>query len=433
MGKSDYNYFIKKHSTIRNILKNIYIYGCYDKEQLVELCNISDKKYDNETRRIRFFINRNNLVEIRKGRNKIVSFRYDRNTDLRNFLADSYKIKTFTPLDISLFFYLQQLLTQENERTVNELADAIGEFNEEINLLTVQRKLNELTELGLVEVGNNARPKTYRMKEDFFAAFTDEELIQIYLAVTFYKNLSPVGIRGQFLQDTLASYLKLERELEPPEEPFLFRHSFLYRILNDDIVSRIITSYQTQCLPELTLINEKKRRVVPIRLVSEFQFGRQYLFCYDLTAGRPSYFRLDRILEVTVSGHHYDSTAFDKWAELINYSWCAALPPDMGEAYQEQLSLVQVDFLFRELPVEDVESEYYILDRLKREKRTGSITRLGSGHYLFEIRVLDPVELVPWIRSFGHTARVRQSSAHDLPARILMDMEESLRNYGIIS
>lgn len=433
MGKSDYNYFIKKHSTIRNILKNIYIYGCYDKEQLVELCNISDKKYDNETRRIRFFINRNNLVEIRRGRNKIVSFRYDRNTDPYNFLSDSYKIKTFTPLDISLFFYLQQLLNRGEELTVNELADAIGEFNEEINQLTIQRKLNELTELGLVEVHGSTRPRTYRIKEDFFADFTEEELLAIYQAVSFYKNLSPIGIRGQFLQDTLASYLKLERELEPPEEPFLFRHGFLYRILNDEIVNQLCAAYQSHCLTELTFMNGKKRKVVPIRLVNEFQFGRQYLFCYDLKTGKPSYLRLDRIEEVTVSGQHYDPSSYEKWVGLIPCSWCASLPSGTGEAYPEQLILVQVDFLFHELPREDAESETYILDRLMREKRTGTITRIGEGHYLYEIKVLDPVELVPWIRSFGHFARVRQSNAHDLPAKILKDLEESLRNYGIIS
>ena len=45
-------------------------------------------------------------------------------------------------------------------------------------------------------------------------------------------------------------------------------------------------------------------------------------------------------------------------------------------------------------------TENYILERLKREGRGGTVTKLERNIYQYEIEVFDCNEMLPWIRTF---------------------------------
>ena len=48
---------------------------------------------------------------------------------------------------------------------------------------------------------------------------------------------------------------------------------------------------------------------------------------------------------------------------------------------------------------------------------------------LFSVALIDPNELVPWIRSFGHAAHVRPSTQHDLREKLQREWSAALENY----
>ena len=57
--------------------------------------------------------------------------------------------------------------------------------------------------------------------------------------------------------------------------------------------------------------------------------------------------------------------------------------------------------------------EPFILQRLKREKRCASLTKLDEGRYLVRAEVFDAYEMMPWILSFtGRIARLESSNLH---------------------
>ena len=89
-------------------------------------------------------------------------------------------------------------------------------------------------------------------------------------------------------------------------------------------------------------------------------------------------------------------------------------------------TLVKIEFKF------DEQEEYYILNRIKREGQNGKITKLEQGRYLFEIKVKDPQEMIPWIRSFGERAKVIESGHFEIEERIVSDWRELLDKYGAI-
>ena len=54
---------------------------------------------------------------------------------------------------------------------------------------------------------------------------------------------------------------------------------------------------------------------------------------------------------------------------------------------------------------------------------------------LYTVTVTDPVEMVPWIRSFGSCARVLPSAdevVEEMRRKVIHDWEEALRSYGTI-
>ena len=53
-------------------------------------------------------------------------------------------------------------------------------------------------------------------------------------------------------------------------------------------------------------------------------------------------------------------------------------------------------------------AEQYIIDRLKREGRGGTVTKIEPGIYQYEIEVFDCNEMLPWLRTF--TGRIVQLS-----------------------
>ena len=64
-----------------------------------------------------------------------------------------------------------------------------------------------------------------------------------------------------------------------------------------------------------------------------------------------------------------------------------------GEAIKECLSA-------KNKYVEINDDEYYIVNRLNREKRIGTVEKIDDHHYRFSADVCDSWELVPWIRTF---------------------------------
>ena len=75
--------------------------------------------------------------------------------------------------------------------------------------------------------------------------------------------------------------------------------------------------------------------------------------------------------------------------------------------------------------------EDYILHRLIREKRTGTILQIDDCHYQFQIDVYDSNELLPWIRSFICRLTKLRFSNRSVENRLKEDIERMYIMYEI--
>ena len=86
---------------------------------------------------------------------------------------------------------------------------------------------------------------------------------------------------------------------------------------------------------------------------------------------------------------------------------------------------VEIDFYI------DENKEEYIIRRIEKEGN-GEFERLEQNHFLYKEDVEDYMTLLPWIRSFGTIAKVRESDQHNLRKKLQDEYEELLKLYGEI-
>lgn len=82
-----------------------------------------------------------------------------------------------------------------------------------------------------------------------------------------------------------------------------------------------------------------------------------------------------------------------------------------------------------EIRVED--DEPFIVRRLEREKRCGTVEQVDEHHYRFTAEVFDTVEMLPWIRTFICRITKTNFSNRTAENRFKADIQEMYRMYGI--
>ncbi|WZL71695.1 WYL domain-containing protein [Clostridiaceae bacterium 35-E11] len=431
MGKSKYKNFIKHYDTIRDVLRNFYLYGCYSRNDFDQK-KISRRKYDNEKRRIMNYMNGKYVKQHTEGHTKYISLNYDMFTCTENFLSYSFLTRSFNWNDIVLYFLIQQMLSEkEQSMTIEELMDAcIAKLSNEaenfqsFEISTLRRKVKQMSSENLLELEIDKNKKRYRISNDFFSCLTNEEIVLLLEAVTFFSNTAAICVPGVYLSDTIKNYLKYERGIDiDPCDSIMYKHTHLQSILDDEITWIIINCISSnQKIRFKYGANDVQKHVIPLKMIQDIQYGRQYLYGLDMISNQFSLFRIDRIHNARQD--HQEKPRDNKYQtyEKATYkSWCATL-------FDKSQGLTAV-----EVEIHLDENIYgYILDRFRREGKWGTLTKLKKNRYLYRIEVTDPNEMIPWLRTFAGFIKIRESNSHNISEKLDTDWKEALKKYGLV-
>lgn len=411
-----FNYFTESYETIRRTLRELFVYGCYDSSISAERQKISGRKYSDELKRIRYFWSKH-ISARRHGEKKVNFFPFNRYTDSENYLLRSYQIHTFKPQDLNLYIYLSQILSDGNIWSVTKLIDEVlFRFyfkNEDAGIFypMMNRKLEEMTATGLLIRQGKSK---YKLAEDIFKDFDSQELLHLYRILFLYRDLLPLSSLGYQVQQVVRDYLKLTRgEEDLPNSCFWFEDIFYQNILNDETIYKLLVAFEQQQQVTFILPNRLVTNVTPRQIISDCQYGRQYL--RGEVEGNTFFWRLDNISNIRLLEKNVLEDLPNE--NCCRYIWNASLP-----GTSKLPCLIEVDF-------KTSDDEFHLLKRLEAEKRFGEIEIIDKNHYLFSIKLINPNELIPWIRSFGHVASVRESTQHNLREKLNDEWSELLKHY----
>ena len=405
-----YSELIKSFDRIREYMRQFYVYGFRTRG---EYDMKSSRSYDNERRRVQSWLG--DYMRFHQDANgKEVYLSVDSRSVARNPLHQAFRAKSFTDGDITLHFILLDLLDGDAQLSIHEIMDGIelhmthfddAQMPDES---TVRKKLKEYEKLGLLVCEKNGRELVYRRQEDCVPLGDWKD------AVAFYSEADPLGVIGASILDRMDNAPDFIRH----------KHHYILGVLDSEILCSLLMAIGEGRTVEICARSRRSpcgkflHTVFPCRIYAGTESGRQYLLSFDYQYKRLIFHRVDNILSVKTGAVEKRADWYHDLCERVGKNlWGVSLKRDRG-----------LDHIEMTLRIE--ENEYYIVDRLMREKRCGEVVRMDEHTIRFVADVHDATEMLPWIRTF--TGRIVHLTCSDplVAETFYADLDALARMYG---
>lgn len=419
-------------------MREFYVYGFRSREEFTQG---SGRSYDNERRRIESWLGE--YMQFRRtseGKNVFLSI--DSRISHHNPLYKAWKTKSFTDNDIMIHFLLMDILDNvKKAMSIKEIMKEMEKYQASFENprifeeSTVRKKVKEYVSEGILVTEKRGRMVCYRKSEDFKEYNID--------MLNFFSEVSPCGVIGSFLLDEenlsdREDLLDTERKKVDVEhfsdterkksdrEYFAFKHHYITSALDSEIVCQLFEAMHEKQSIVMNMINREKKSVsqnyvIPLRIMSSVQNGRQYLMAYAPRFRKIMSYRIDNILSVKYSEKWEQ---FDKLRERLDsmqeHMWGVSTQGRTGR----NLETVTFTVCYGE-------GEEHIHRRLEREKRCGIVEKIAGDKSRFTAEVYDAYELIPWIRTFICRITEIHFSNPVLEKQFKEDIEEMYKLYDL--
>lgn len=370
-----YSELIKSFSRIRDYMRQFYVYGFKSRE---EYDAKSARSYDNERRRIESWLgDYMSFHQSRDGKNVFLSV--DSRRISSNPLYQAFKAKSFTDKDVTLHFYILDILAEGEAMTAGQITDKTEEYLARFEMpfpmdeSTVRKKLKEYESLGLLTSEKQGKTVVYKRSADTVDCDSWQE------ALAFFSEAAPLGVIGSYFQER--------------SDYFHFKHHYILHALDSEILLQLLDAISQHRVVELLMRSNRGkddflRTICPLKIYCSTQTGRQYVLGYSYIGKHPVFYRLDAIKTVTLGNEEKQyATYLGFWKKFDGNLW--------GVSTGEEYSLDHI-----EMTIRFEKGEEFILQRLEREKRHGSVEITGEHTCKFTADVYDASEMLPWLRTF---------------------------------
>ena len=385
-----YSELIKSFDKIRGYMRQFYVFGFKRRE---EYDVKSLRSYDNERRRIESWMGE--CMSFRQNETgKQVFLSVDSRTIRHNPLYKAFKAKSFTDNDLILHCYLLSMLADGEARSahgiIEGVAELLGRFPQ-LKLLddsTIRKKLREYEEQGLLIGEKRGRELFYRLTPEVIDRSSWQE------AVEFFAEADPLGVIGSYILD----------RSEEDRELFGFKHHYILHALDGEVLLSALEAIGDHRRIRLTNVSLRSGQACehlayPLRIYISTQSGRQYLLCWHYGLRRMQFFRMDAITKIKLEEQEPEPERFaDSYDRFRKNLWGVSGGRDHN-----------MDHVEMDVRVED--DEWFIPQRLERERRWGHVEQIDEHTWRFTADVYDTSEMLPWLRTFiGRILRLEFSN-----------------------
>ena len=398
-----YSELIKNFNRIRAYLREFYVFGFRHRN---EYAKKSSRSYDNERRRVESWLG-DYMSFGQDADGKRVFLSVDSRSIYENPLFRAFRTKSFTDTDIMLHFYIIDILSVTGQMTISafmeELVNRLCAFgsNRLPDESTVRKKLKEYAALEIINIEKRGRETVYSINKQ------EINLPRWKDAVAFFSESAPLGVIGSYIQDRLPERFKW----------FRFKHHYILDVLDSEIVFHLLQAMNDKYLTEISVLG-KQLTVLPLKIYVGTQSGRQYVLAWKKENDTFSFHRLDLIDKVKVlNTREITGVPINRVEDFQSHIWGVNGSNSGTTSHIEMTVLVE--------PGED-----YIVQRLMREKRCGTVERIDDTHWKFSADVYGVSEMLPWLRTF--TGRITDLVCTDekVTERLWRDFDDLSEMYG---
>lgn len=404
---------IKSFEKTRDYVRDFFIYGYKVRNEFERK---SSRTYDNEKRRVESWLGDHLRYDYSR-RGKHTSISVDSGHIHENPLYNAYYSKSFTDNDIRLHFLLIDILYEGESLSLKEITDRLSEnYHQIFDEQTVRGKLKEYADEGIFV-------KTKIKKTDYFSLSKDtaaslfEEYEGLSDAVKFFSGDDEFGIVGN----------SLLKAADIKNDIFFRKHNFIVHTLEDILLPDILEAIENKRY--ISFVNFGSANAappadytaVPMRILCSLRTGRRYLAAYVPEYKRFNSFRLDYIkcIKKGTVCEDYD-IYYEKY--LKNENRC------FGVSFGTRHELGTVTPVKLTLYINE-KTEGFVIDRLNREKRFGTVERISENIYTYTADVFDPNEVMHWAKTFiGRIIKV-EGGSEKIRKKFYKDIDRMHRMY----
>ena len=412
---SSYNELIKNFERIRAYMREFYVYGFKSRE---DYSNKSARSYDDERRRIESWLGDHmSFVRTPEGKNVFISI--DSRNIRYNPFYKAWKAKSFTDGDVTLHFILFDILHEPGiKKTLAEILEEIDtkylsgfESPMMFDESTVRKKLKEYCEAGIISTEKVGR-KAYYFRAECI------DISDLTDVLHYFSETAPCGVIGSFILD----------KSEEDTDSFTFKHHYITSAIDSGVVAALFTAMREKrvvTVSNLSRRNDMPRlnRIIPLRIFISVQSGRQHLLAYLPEYNHFQSYRVDYLSNVKLEE---PTPRFDELRAELDRMQGKMWGVSVKRNKWSEERIEHVEFTVK---VED--NEEFIVRRLYREKRVGTVEKLDEHTYRFSADIYDSSEIIPWIRTF--ICRIVQMSFSNRTQvnKFKEDLDEMYKMYGI--
>jgi len=276
---------------------------------------------------------------------------------------------------------------------------------------TVRKKLKEYCEAGIIIAEKEGRKMYYRRADN-------TDISDLYDVLHYFSEVAPCGVIGSFI---------LDKE-EADTDAFTFKHHYITGAIDSGVLASLFTAMREKRAVTISNMSRRKdmprrNRIVPLRVFISVQSGRQHLIAYLPEYNHFQSYRVDYLSNVKLEE---PTPRFDELRAELDRMQSKMWGVSVKRNKWREERLEHVEFTVK---VED--NEEFIVRRLYREKRVGTVEKLDEHTYRFSADIYDSSEIIPWIRTF--ICRIVQMNFSNRTQENIFkeDLDEMYRMYGI--
>lgn len=402
-----YQELIKHFERVREYMHEFYIYGLRSRNLIHKK---SHRSYDNEKRRLESYLK--DYMSFQYIDSKLVFLSIDNRHVPHNPLYKAFESKSFTDKSLTLHFFILDILYHSSvqlslKEIIEEIDHYLSYFHNPIYFdeSTIRKKLNEYVQLGLIQTEKKNNQNIYQRTKDFDIKPYEDALL-------FFSEAHILGIPGHYLLKRINH-----------QHYFRFKHHYISYAIDSEIIYLLFIAMNQKRYIIFHTHNPKTHKensfyAVPLKIYMSSQTGRSHLLAYTSHFRTIKTYRIDYIKKISMQEvcPTFD-TYREKLFEAQSHIWSIQYIP---------YHLEHVEFV-----VQILSYEHYIYQRLIREKRIGTITKIDEYHYCFQADVYDSNELMPWIRTFICRITELHFSNRSVENRLKEDIERMYKLYEI--
>lgn len=402
---------IKNFDKTRDYIRDFFIYGFKVRN---EFTGKSTRTYDDEKRRAESWLGDIFRYDSTK-RGKQVSITVDSGHIDENPLYSAYYSKSFTDNDIKLHFMLMDILDGK-KHNVHEITEALNySYGQLFDEQTVRNKLKEYVLEGIILSEKKGRADIFTLSPDTAESFFSQ-YAGLEDAVKFFSESPEFGVVGNSILKTAG----LSNDI------FLNKHNYIVHTLEDIVLLDLLKIMEEKHFALITNFGRggkaSETEGVPLSIYSSSQTGRRYAVMYLPKYKRFNSFRLDYIKSVQKLGI---CTEYDEYADKLSRCEKKCFGVSFGERSGEGAGGT-----FRMVLAINEETEGFVLERLEREKRCGSVRKIGDDLYEYTAEVFDINEMMSWVKTFIGRIVSAESTNKQVTDKLYRDIARMKRIYS---